>query len=495
MRRAADKVLGYLQKIGRALMVPVALLPAAAILVGAGYWIDPSGWGGGSAIAALLIKAGSAILDNMSMLFAVGVAYGMSKDKDGAAALAGLVGFLVVTTLLGPSSVAQIQGIAADKVPAAFAHINNQFTGILSGVVAAELYNRFGGVELPRALAFFSGRRFVPIVTSAVMVGVSFVLMAVWPAVYGGLVGFGKTIVGLGPLGAGVYGFCNRLLIPFGLHHALNSVFWFNVAGINDIPSFLGGARSLADGSATKGVTGMYQAGFFPIMMFGLPAAGLAIYHTARAEDRPRVGALMLAAGVAAFFTGVTEPLEFAFMFVAPLLYLVHAFLTGLSLFIAASMHWMAGFGFSAGLIDLVLSTRNPLAVQWYMLLVQGVAFGAVYYAVFRALIVRFDLATPGREASEAPPQDAQSEEGEPVEQSSVSRRCVDALGGLANLDEVDACITRLRLTLHDPGRVDEPALKALGAAGVIRVGPRGVQVVFGPRAERMAEEIKALQS
>ena len=275
-------VLNYLQKIGRALMVPVAALPAAALLMGIGYWIDPDGWGANNQFAALLIKSGAAIIDNMAILFAVGVAFGMSRDKHGSAALSGLVGYLVVTTLLSPGAVAQILSIPAEQVPAAFGKINNQFTGILVGVVAAELYNRFYQVELPKALAFFSGKRLVPIVVSMVMIALSFILLYIWPLIFNGLVSFGETIKDLGAVGAGIYGFFNRLLIPVGLHHALNSVFWFDVAGINDIPNFLGGAKSLAEGNAVLGVTGMYQAGFFPVMMFGLPAAALAIYHSAK---------------------------------------------------------------------------------------------------------------------------------------------------------------------------------------------------------------------
>ncbi|MDF5554864.1 PTS transporter subunit EIIC, partial [Vibrio parahaemolyticus] len=228
--------LGYFQKVGKALMVPVATLPAAAILMGIGYWIDPNGWGANSALAAFLIKAGAAIIDNMSVLFAVGVAYGMSKDKDGAAALSGFVGFLVVTTLLAPGAVSQIQGIDPSEVPAAFGKINNQFVGILVGIVSAELYNRFSHVELHKALAFFSGKRLVPILTSFAGIVIAFILMYVWPSVYGGLVSFGESIQGMGEAGAGVYAFFTRLLIPVGLHHALNSVFWFDVAGINDIP-------------------------------------------------------------------------------------------------------------------------------------------------------------------------------------------------------------------------------------------------------------------
>lgn len=489
-------VLGYLQKIGRALMVPVALLPAAAILMGVGYWIGSAG-DGATAVAALLSQAGGAILENMPILFAVGVAYGLSKDKDGAAALAGLVGYLVVTTLLSPVAMAQIRGIPVDQVAAAFTKIKNPFIGLLCGVIAAELYNRFSGVELHKALAFFSGRRLVPIVTSVVMVIVSLVLMVIWPITYGGLVTFGKSIVGLGAAGAGIYGFLNRLLIPVGLHHALNSVFWFDVAGINDIPNFLGGAKSIANGTATPGITGMYQAGFFPIMMFGLPGAALAICQCARVSNRAKVVSIMGAAAFASFFTGVTEPLEFSFMFAAPLLYVLHAVLTGVSLYIAATMHWMAGFGFSAGLVDLTLSSRNPLALHWYMLVVQGLVFFGLYYVLFRTLIIRFDLRTPGREDDDntavAATEPTAARPGE-SENKALARQYVEALGGFENLTSIDACITRLRLTLADPSLANEASLKALGAAGVIRLGNNNLQVVLGPKAEIIAGEMKAIR-
>lgn len=489
-------VLGYLQRIGRALMVPVAVLPAAAIMMGVGYWLDPNGWGSESAVAAFLIQAGAALIDKMAILFAVGVAYGMSKDKDGAAALAGLVGYLVVTTLLKPNVVAQIQSIPLDQVPAAFKKVENQFVGILCGVIAAELYNRFSGVELNKALAFFSGRRLVPIVTSVVMIFVSFALMVIWPAIYGGLVHFGESIVSLGSVGAGIYGFFNRLLIPIGLHHALNSVFWFDVAGINDIPNFLAGAKALAEGKAVVGVTGMYQAGFFPIMMFGLPGAGLAIYRAAKAENKARVASLMIAAGFASFFTGVTEPLEFAFMFVAPLLYVLHALLTGISVFIAAQMHWMAGFGFSAGLVDMALSARNPLAINWYMLLVQGLVFFAIYYFSFSYAIKALNLKTPGRE-DEAEPS---ATEVKPVaaasggsEAENLAQTYLALIGGAANVSDVDACITRLRLTLKDTSKVDEAAARRAGASGVIRLNSQNVQIIIGPKAELIATAMHKL--
>ncbi|ORM92825.1 PTS N-acetyl glucosamine transporter subunit IIABC [Pantoea cypripedii] len=479
-------------------MVPVATLPAAAILMGVGYWIDPDSWGAGNALAALLIKSGAAIIEHMSVLFAIGVAYGMSKDKDGAAALTGFVGFLVVTTLCSPAAVAMIQKIPVDQVPAAFGKIENQFVGILVGIISAEVYNRFSHVELPKALSFFSGRRLVPILVSFLMILVAFILMYIWPLVFNGLVSFGEEIQKLGSVGAGVYAFFNRLLIPVGLHHALNSVFWFDVAGINDIPKFLGGAQSIANGTGIPGITGRYQAGFFPIMMFGLPGAALAIYHCARPENRAKVGGIMLAAAFAAFFTGITEPLEFSFMFVAPVLYVIHAVLTGLSVFIAASMHWIAGFGFSAGLVDMVLSTRNPLAVHWWMLIPQGLVFFVIYYVVFRFTIQKFNLMTPGRELSADDETDGYDvnvdHSGSNESQTeSLARRYIGAVGGSDNLTNIDACITRLRLNVKDSSQVNDSVAKRLGASGVIRLNKQSVQIIVGTQAESIATAMKTV--
>jgi len=476
-------------------MVPVATLPAAAILMGVGYWIDPVGWGGDSAVAAFFIKSGSAIIDNMSVLFAIGVAYGMSKDKDGAAALTGFVGFLVLTTLCSPAAVAMIQKIPAEQVPAAFGKISNQFVGILVGIISAELYNRFSGVELPKALSFFSGRRLVPILTSFVMIVVAFIMMYIWPVIFDGLVNFGEHIQKLGSVGAGVYAFFNRLLIPVGLHHALNSVFWFDVAGINDIPNFLGGAQSIEAGKAVVGITGRYQAGFFPIMMFGLPGAALAIYHCARPENKAKVLGIMMAGAFAAFFTGITEPLEFSFMFVAPVLYVIHAVLTGISVFIAASMQWIAGFGFSAGLVDMVLSSRNPLAVHWYMLILQGLVFFAIYYVVFRFTITKFNLMTPGRElavaGSEADGEDVNVSADKDQDVAGLARQYIAAVGGSDNLTGIDACITRLRLNVKDSSLVNEALAKRLGASGVIRLNKTSVQIIVGFVAEKIANAMK----
>ncbi|OIQ24781.1 N-acetylglucosamine-specific PTS transporter subunit IIBC [uncultured Vibrio sp.] len=482
-------ILGYLQKVGKALMVPVATLPAAAILMGVGYWLDPVGWGSESILAAFFIKSGAAIIDNMSVLFAVGVAFGLSRDKNGSAALSGFVMFLVVTTLLAPGAVAQLTGVDADAVPAAFGKINNQFIGILVGILSAEIYNRYSTVELPQALAFFSGKRLVPILTSIAGMVLSFALLYVWPAIYDSLVLLGIKLESMGAVGAGLFGFFNRLFLSVGMHHALYPVFWFDVVGINDIPNFLGGAESIANGTGIPGKTGMYQAGFFPIMMFGLPGAALAMYHCADAKNKNQVFAIMIAAATASFFTGITEPLEFSFMFLAPLLYLFHAILTGISLYIAASMEWMAGFGFSAGFVDLVLSSQNPLATNWYMLIAQGLVFFCIYYAVFRFAIVKFNLPTPGRgEEMEAESEAGTTEEG----LAALTENYITALGGAENILEVDNCITRLRLTVKDSSLADSDTLKKLGAAGVVKVGKGGLQVIIGlGKVDKVAAQMK----
>lgn len=483
----------YFQRIGRSLMLPVAVLPAAAVLMGIGYWIDPSGWGGDSAMAAFLIKAGSSIIDNMAVLFAVGIALGMSKDKDGSAALSGLVAFLVVTTLLSTDSVAMLQGIKPEAVNPAFAKIGNQFIGILSGLIAAEMYNRFSHVQLPQALAFFSGKRLVPIMSAVAMIIASAILFFVWPVIFTALVSFGTAISKLGWVGAGLYGFFNRLLIPTGLHHALNSVFWFDVAGINDIGNFWAG-------TGTKGITGMYQAGFFPVMMFGLPAGAFAMYQAARPEKKKVVASLMIAAGFASFFTGVTEPLEFSFMFVAPALYFVHAVLTGLSLAVAAFFHWTAGFGFSAGLVDFVLSFRLPLANQPYMLILQGLVFAALYYFLFKFLIAKFNLMTPGREEGEG-----EEDEDMPTEKTvdvpeggnkftPMATKIYAGLGGDENVTAVDNCTTRLRIQVKDMDKVNQKAIKATGVPGINVVGKNDIQVIVGTEVQFVADEINKIK-
>lgn len=478
-----------LQKLGRSLMLAVSVLPAAAILMGIGYWIDPTGWGANSPIAAFLIKSGGAILDNLGILFAVAVAYGLSKDKDGASAFSGMVAFLIVTTLLSPGSVAQLRGVAPEEVLATegFGKINNAFIGIISGLVASICYNKFYQVKLPDALAFFSGRRLAPIMTSFFMLIVSGILFFVWPMIYGVLVLFGENIQAMGAVGAGIYAFFNRLLIPTGLHHALNSIFWFDTIGINDIPNFLNRVVSTTPGVTT----GMYQAGFFPIMMFGLPGAALAMYHTAKDSKKKMAYSLLLAGAVASFFTGVTEPLEFSFMFLAPGLYVIHALFTGISVFIAASMKWIAGFGFSAGFVDLFFSARNPLATNWYMLIVMGLVMFALYYFTFRFVIIKWNLKTPGRE------DEISEDEGEVLSTdtdfSQMAALILEGLGGRDNIESIDYCATRLRTEIKDYTLVDESKIKEARVSGVIRPSKSSVQVVVGPQVQFVYDELKKL--
>ncbi|WP_010648247.1 N-acetylglucosamine-specific PTS transporter subunit IIBC [Oceanobacillus massiliensis] len=480
-------MMNYFQNLGKSLMLPVAVLPAAAILMGIGYWIDPDGWGSGNVAAAFLISAGSAILDYIPILFAVGVAIGMTKAKDGPAALSGLVGYLVITTVLSTDNVANLQQIDPENVNMAFGSIENVFIGIISGLISAAIYNRYSNVTLPDAFAFFSGKRLVPILTAVAMLIVSIVMLFVWPVLYSGLISFGTAFSNLGAVGAGLYGFFNRILIPTGLHHALNNVFWFDVAGINDIGNFW-------DGNGVKGVTGMYQAGFFPIMMFGLPAAALAMYHTAKTKRKKQAASLLMATAFASFFTGVTEPLEFSFMFLAPALYFVHAVLTGISLAIAAAFDWTAGFSFSAGLVDFVLSSQLPMANEPYMLLVQGLAFAVIYYFLFRFLIVKFNFKTPGREEedSETAATETTAKTGDRF--AVMAAQIYAGLGGDDNVSSVDNCATRLRVEVKDMDKVDQKGLKATGVPGINIVGKHNIQVIVGTQVQAVAEEVRKIR-
>ena len=475
----------FLQRLGKSLMLPVACLPIGGILMGIGYWIDPSGWGANNLLALLLIKAGGILIDNMAILFALGVAIGMSKDQEGTSGLAAIISWLTVQTMLGAGVVSLIMGVEADQVPAAFTKINNQFIGILCGIIAALCYNRFYKTNMPDFLGFFAGRRFVPIMTVVVTLIVCIPLYFVWPIIYNFLVWVGESIVNLGAIGAGIYGFLNRLLIPIGMHHALNSVFWFGVADINDIGKFWGQIEG-----GVQGVTGMYQAGFFPVMMFGLPGAALAMYHTAKTNKKKIAAGILMSAALCSFFTGVTEPLEFSFMFLAPGLYVVHALLAGISVALVAALPVRAGFQFSAGFVDWVLSFNAPFAENPLWLLPIGIAFFVIYYIVFRFVITKFNLKTPGREDDNT--EEMNIELGD-ADYAAMAAAILEGLGGKENVTSADNCITRLRLEVKDRLLVDEKKLKASGAAGVIRPGKTSVQVIIGPKVQFVADEFKKL--
>lgn len=440
----------YLQRLGKSLMLPVACLPVAAILQGIGYWIDPTGWGANNVIAAFLLKAGGVLIDQMAILFAIGVAVGMSDDNDGTAGLAGLVSWLITTTVLSPASVSMLTKVEEAAVDPAFSKIQTQFIGILCGLIAAACYNKFKNTKLPDAFSFFSGRRCVAIVTAGASLIAVLILFFAWPVIYGALVAFGEFIMGLGAAGAGLYGFFNRLLIPFGLHHALNSVFWFDIAGINDIGKFWGTMEG-----GVLGQTGMYMSGFFPVMMFGLPAGALAMYHTAKDNKKKIAMGLLFSAALASFFNGVTEPLEFSFMFLAPLLYGIHAVLTGISMAVVALLPVRAGFNFSAGFVDWFLSFKAPFAMNPLLLIPIGIVVGIIYYIIFRIVIVKFNLKTPGREDDD----DDSAAQLANDDFTEVARIVLEGVGGKENVTSVDNCITRLRLEIKDYTAVDRKSV------------------------------------
>ena len=477
----------YLQKIGRSLMLPVACLPAAGILYGIGYWIDPAGWGANSIYAAFCIKAASAIIDQIPLLFAIGVAIGMANEQDGTPALAGLVSWLMITTLLSSGAVAMYSGVEVSQVPAAFGKIQNAFIGILAGLIGAACYNRFRDTMLPDWLAFFSGRRCVAIVTAFVSAIVAAILYYVWPVVYNALTQFGVSILALGPLGAGIYAMLNRALIPLGLHHALNAVFWFDTAGINDLGLFWSGAEG-----AVKGTTGIYMTGFFPVMMFGLVAGAFAMYRAANHERKKAAASLLLAGAVASFFTGITEPIEFSFMFLAPGLYLLHAVLTGISAIVCAYLPVRCGFNFSAGMVDWILSFNAPMAVNPWLIIPIGLVFAVVYYVLFSWAIKKFNLKTPGREVEEEETALIVLKNDNFTE---MARTILEGLGGAENLKEFDYCATRIRAVVNDYVLVNEKKIKSSGVPGVVRPSEHNVQVVVGTKVQFVYDEMKNLIS
>ncbi|WP_194398323.1 N-acetylglucosamine-specific PTS transporter subunit IIBC [Microbacterium atlanticum] len=476
----------FLQRLGRSIMLPVAVLPVAAILSGISYWISSAA--GPNIVSTFLGAAGGSLLDNMALLFAVGIALGMAEKSDGTSALAGLVSWLVITTLLKPETVALFTGVDdVNQVDPAFLRVQNVFVGIVCGLIGAYCYNKFKDTRLPDALSFFSGKRSVAIVTAGVSLVVAIVLFFVWPFVYGGLVGFGEWIVTLGAFGTGIYGFLNRLLIPVGLHHALNSVFWFDVAGINDLNNFLAG-------EGTYGVTGQYMTGFFPIMMFGLPGAALAMYLTARTTRKKLAYGILFSGAIASFFVGVTEPLEFAFMFLAPVLYLTHAVFTGISMAISQILPVRMGFGFSGGFIDLVLNWMNPMAQNPWLIPVMGVFWFFIYFVVFYFFIKRFNLKTPGREDDDILGEGTEYDTHTADDKYLVTGgRFIDALGGKDNILELENCATRLRMEIDDVSKVDDAALKRAGAAGTMKPGGKSVQVVYGTNVQFVKDAMEAI--
>ena len=489
----------WLQKLGKALMLPVACLPICGILMGIGYALAPAAMAGevngyvasGPAyvVGFFLIKAGGALIDNIAILFAIGVGVGMADDNDGTGGLAALASWLMITSLLSTGVVTTMMPSIAENAEAslAFSKIQNPFIGILAGVIGSTCYNKFKGTKLPDWLSFFSGKRSVTIIAGVVSIIVAAVLLFVWPLVFGGLVALGEGIVGLGAVGAGIYAFLNRLLIPVGLHHALNNVFWFDTIGLGDLSNFWAGKTS-ADVSWDLG---MYMSGFFPCMMFGVPGAALAMIQTAKTNKRKVAIGLVGSAAICAFVCGVTEPFEFSFMFLAPALYVIYAALYGIFTVITVMLGFRAGFSFSAGATDLLFSASLPAAAKTWLILPLGLAAFVVFYLVFRFAIVKFDLKTPGREDD-----DVEAEKSVTLSNNDfteVAKIVLEGIGGKENVASLDNCITRLRFEIKDYTKVDEKKIKSAGVAGVIRPNKTAVQVIVGTKVQFVADEMKKM--
>ena len=486
----------FLQKLGKALMLPVAVLPICGILMGIGYYLCPATMQGGeiegvkNLIGFFLVKSGSALIENMAILFAIGVGVGMSEKNDGTGGIAALASWLMITTLLSTDVVTTLIPSIADNATKtlAFNKIANPFIGILSGVIGSSCYNKFKNTKLPDWLAFFSGKRCVAIIAGLVSIVVSAVLLFVWPLLFGALVALGDAVAGMGVVGAGIYAFLNRLLIPTGLHHALNNVFWFDTIGLGDLQHFWAGETS-ADVTWSLG---MYMSGFFPCMMFGIPGAALAMIQCAKPAKKKIAIGLVASAAVCSFVCGVTEPFEFGFMFLAPGLYVIYALLYGIFTIITVALGFRAGFSFSAGATDLLFSSTLPAAQKTLLIIPLGIAAFVVFYFVFLFAIKKFDLKTPGRE------DDDDLEEEKKVQLASddyteIAKKILAGCGGKGNIVSIDNCVTRLRLEVRDMTAVNDKAIKAAGVAGVIKPGKTSVQVIVGTKVQFVADAFSKL--
>lgn len=458
------KLFFQLQRIGKALMLPIAVLPAAALLLrlGAPDLLD----------IPFVNQSGAAIFDNLALLFALGVAIGLSFDSSGAAGLAGAVGYFVLTKGTETINPDINMGVLA---------------GIIAGSAAGYLYNRFHDIKLPDYLGFFAGKRFVPIVTGGACIVLAGIFGFVWPPIQDAIFRFGEWLTTSGSVGVGAFGVFNQLLVPTGLHHVINSLIYF-VFG-----SFTNGAGEVITGDLSRFFAGdpsagIFLAGFYPIFMFGMPAAALAMYKTAKKENQKEVGGVLLSAALTFALTGIGEPLLFSFCFASPLLYLIHSLLTGSSLVVCNLLGIKHGFGFSAGLLDYVLNFG--LATKAILIIPVGIAYFFIYYFIFKFFILKFDLKTPGREDLDIDGEGAVAVDSSNITDSEKTKKYIEYLGGKENLEVVEACITRLRLKLKDSSLINEKGLKSLGSAGVLKVGS-SIQVIVGTKAEQIAEDIK----
>lgn len=458
-----SKIFAYCQKIGKALMLPIAVLPAAGLLLRLGQTDLLN--------IEMVVAAGDAVFKNLPIIFAMGIATGISKDGDGAATLAGAISYFVLTNAM--KTIDETIDMSV-------------FGGVVAGIVSGELYNRFYKMQLPEWLAFFGGRRFVPIVSVIAHLLLAVVLGFVWPTIQQGINSLGHAIQTMGPYGAGLYGLINRLLIPFGLHHILNSYFWFALGSFEDPVTHQIVTGDLTRFFAKDPTAGRYMAGFFPFMMFGYPAAVLAMYVSAKKANRKKVLGMFISIGLTIFLTGIGEPIDFIYMFIAPPLYLIHSILVGLSMMVTDLLGVKMGFSFSAGAIDYVLNFG--IGTKSFLIIPIGLVLGAIYYAVFRFCIVKFNIPTPGREDDLFEEQTTTSN----IDEVQKAQQIIDGLGGADNIIEVGACITRLRVRVKDTTNVKKEVFKKLGASGVLEVQD-SVQIVFGTKAEMIKDSVAEL--
>lgn len=498
------KLFGQLQRIGKALMLPVAILPAAGLLLAIGTAIQGEALqhylpfiqnGGVQNVAKLMTTAGSIIFENLPMIFALGVAIGLAGG-DGVAAIAAFVGYIIMNKTMGDflqvtpknvtdpaSGYASILGIPTLQT--------GVFGGIIIGALAAWCYNKFYNINLPSYLGFFAGKRFVPIMMATTSFILAFPMALIWPTIQSGLNAFST---GLLDSNTGVavflFGFIKRLLIPFGLHHIFHAPFWFEFGSWkNAAGEIIHGDQRIFIEQIREGAhltAGKFMQGEFPVMMFGLPAAALAIYHTAKPENKKVVAGLMGSAALTSFLTGITEPLEFSFLFVAPLLFFIHAVLDGLSFLTLYLLDVHLGYTFSGGFIDYVLLGVLPNKTQWWLVIPVGLVYAVIYYFVFRFLIVKLKYKTPGREDKQSQAVTASATE--------LPYAVLEAMGGKANIKHLDACITRLRVEVNDKSKVDVPGLKDLGASGVLEVG-NNMQAIFGPKSDQIKHEMQQIMN
>lgn len=501
MKVNVNKVLSFFQRLGKAIMIPIAALPVAALMLRLGM---ADVWGpnlfGGNGIP-WMVAAGEAVMDQMSLLFAIGISVGLADDNNGTAGLAGVIGYFVFTNVSH-----SFAGQLYESIYSGSRFDMGLLAGIFSGIAAGLIYNKYKEIKLPQFLGFFGGKRFIPIATSLVMMLLGLFFGWVWPNIQENINGFGNMIATSGIIGAFIFGFLNRLLIPFGLHHILNSIFWFQFGEFTTIGGEVvtGDILRFLNGDPTAGI---FQTGFFPIMMFALPAACLAMIVAAKNEKRKAVSGMLLGIAFTSFLTGITEPIEFTFLFLAPGLFVIHAILTGTMLAITAFLGMRHGYSFSAGLIDYLLNfnlAENPIG-----LLGVGLIIGFIYFIIFYLCIMKFNLHTPGREADEAHDKEEDKEKEDcktseildneivvkPLRSKfdKIAESIIEAVGGKANINDVDSCITRIRLKLRDGSKLDKAKLKQIGATEIIRLGSNNVQIIIGTMADPIVSRMRRI--